>query len=726
MAIKKKLNTSVVALKTYTSNTYEQPLVLCCFYKMLQQIQVHSLALSDLVEESIFIRNFAALGMPRRFVSGLQKLDIHKFLAKAKNPKKSEQFKWLNNIVDEMSFSALSRKTFYQNIRMLAQKTKHPRLYARLYLFCYLKQVSEPFRQIIEELTDDYGSNIDSKFLLLNIIGISDNDIHQALIEHDNREYDSRYQGADSLLVNQDESIHLQEYSSIDTRAFLANIELPQKFISVIRKQPKLNSVEQLIRQCYQLNNQTELVPKDFSAEQFIPLHQYLNNAISIKKRGVNILLHGDPGVGKTELVKTLANSLECDLFDISQNPDEDRYSNQSETMASEILRTQSLCEQLDNIILLVDECDDFFFESISSGRGIRKHKINQVLECSIKPTIWITNSPQELDYAYLRRFDIVMEIMPPEPEDYEKKVRALSKGLRLSSVFISHICKQPNLSIAHIEKAIEVTRTCSLTSSEAQDQMTTLLNGYLIAGGYQKLANKSRGGLLDYDISLTNSLGHNLKEIQKGINRLGESRILLYGPPGTGKSAYAKYLAEQINMPLINKKASDLLGSFVGETEQNIAAAFTEAKACNGVLLLDEVDSFLNAREGHQQNWESTMVNEMLTQMESFDGVFIATTNFNLKLDHAVARRFDFKVKLDYLTPEQSIKMFKQMSNQVNKKIKDEISALDNLTPGDFAVVSRKSVLLGKYEVNDLFKLLLQESSYKKPKGNHIGFLGS
>ncbi|MFT5298071.1 MAG: transitional endoplasmic reticulum ATPase, partial [Colwellia sp.] len=397
MAIKKKTNISAVTPKKYTSSTCEQSLVLCSIYKMLQQIQTHRLVLDDLVDESILIRNMAALGMPRRFVSGLQKLDIPKFLSKSKNTKKGEQLKWLNDIVDEMSFTTLAGETFFQNIRALAKNTKHPRLYARLYLFCYLKQVSEPFKQIVEELTDDYGNNDDPKFVLLNIIGISESDINKALIKHDNIEHDNHKQGADSLLVNQDESIHLKEYSCINIRVFLANIELPHKFISVIRKHPKLNSVEQLIRQCYQLNNQTELAPKDFSAEQFIPLYQYLDNAVTRKKCGVNILLHGEPGVGKTELVKTLANALECDLFDISQNSNDERHINLSQNMASELLRTQTLCEQLDNIILLVDECDDFFYESTSSGRGIRKHQINQILDQSIKPTIWITNSPHSL-----------------------------------------------------------------------------------------------------------------------------------------------------------------------------------------------------------------------------------------------------------------------------------------------------------------------------------------
>jgi len=720
MAIRKKTPILEIEAKPYALSMHEQPLVLCCIYKLLQQIQTHCLALDDLIDESIIVRSLAALGMPRRFVSGIQKIDIPKFLRKTKNTKQDHQLKWLSNIVDETSLSTLKAAKFYQNIRTLTKKTKHPRLYLRLYLFCYLKQVSDPFRQLVDELNSDYGNNEDSKFLLLNIIGISESDINKALVG-----YELAEQGCDSLLVNQDEeSIHTQSYSCIDIRILLANVELPQKFIPVISSHLELNSVEHLIRQCYQLRYKTSLIPSDFSSDQFIPMFQYLETAIALKQRGVNILLHGEPGVGKTELVKTIASALGCDLFDISKNSSNDRFGNLSENMASELLRTQVLCEQLGNIILLVDECDDFFYESASSGRNIRKHQINKILECSIKPTIWVTNNPSSLDDAYVRRFDMVMEITSPEPENYENKIRKLSKGLRLSSDFIKHICHHKNLSIAHIEKAIKVTKTFGLTATDAQEQMVMLLNGYLVAGSYPKLKDIQKSSHLDYDLSLTNSIGHDLKVVQKGISRLGESRILLYGPPGTGKSAYAKYLAEEVNMSLVIKKASDLLGSYVGETERNIAAAFDEAKDKSAVLLLDEVDSFLNSREGHNQTWESTMVNEMLTQMENFDGVFIATTNFNQKLDHAVARRFDFKIKLDYLKYEQSIKMFKQLAPQISQKTKGKLEKLVNLTPGDFLVVARKCTLLGKFDELFVLNYLQQESVYKSPNTSPIGFL--
>ena len=78
----------------------------------------------------------------------------------------------------------------------------------------------------------------------------------------------------------------------------------------------------------------------------------------------------------------------------------------------------------------------------------------------------------------------------------------------------------------------------------------------------------------------------------------------------------------------------------------QNIAKAFSEAEQKGAILVLDEVDSFLQDRSGAYHSWEVTQVNEMLTQMESFQGIFIATTNFMTNLDKASIRRFDMKIE--------------------------------------------------------------------------------
>lgn len=77
------------------------------------------------------------------------------------------------------------------------------------------------------------------------------------------------------------------------------------------------------------------------------------------------------------------------------------------------------------------------------------------------------------------------------------------------------------------------------------------------------------------------------------------------------------------------------------------------------------------------------TQVNEMLTQMENFKGIFIAATNFEGELDTASRRRFALKVKFGYLKPEGIESLWKGFFPKV--EMPEAARSLRMLTPGDF-----------------------------------------
>ena len=113
------------------------------------------------------------------------------------------------------------------------------------------------------------------------------------------------------------------------------------------------------------------------------------------------------------------------------------------------------------------------------------------------------------------------------------------------------------------------------------------------------------------------------------------------------------KAIAATIGHPR-GRGESLLYSPWVGETEQQIAAAFAEARDARAFLIFDEADSLLGGRESAHRSWEVSRVNEMLTWMESHPLPFACTTNFGKHLDPGTLRRFVFKVRLDYLAPGQ------------------------------------------------------------------------
>ncbi len=112
--------------------------------------------------------------------------------------------------------------------------------------------------------------------------------------------------------------------------------------------------------------------------------------------------------------------------------------------------------------------------------------------------------------------------------------------------------------------------------------------------------------------------------------------------PRGRERPPFGQWLADRLEIPLCMKRASVLLSMYVGGTEQNLTKAFQEAERDGALLFIDALVSFLQDRRHAQRSWEVTGVNEMLTQVENFYGVFIASTNSIEGLDQASLRRFD------------------------------------------------------------------------------------
>lgn len=123
--------------------------------------------------------------------------------------------------------------------------------------------------------------------------------------------------------------------------------------------------------------------------------------------------------------------------------------------------------------------------------------------------------------------------------------------------------------------------------------------------------------------------------------------------------------------------------------------------------------------------------MNELLTQMEDFEGVFVCSTNLMDVFDLAALRRFDLKIKFDYLKPVQAWNLFQQViRTQQRQGLLDagwhaKLAQHSNLTPGDFAVVVRRNRLAtGPLNPQRLLDGLAREASLKdRNHSKAIGF---
>jgi len=168
----------------------------------------------------------------------------------------------------------------------------------------------------------------------------------------------------------------------------------------------------------------------------------------------------------------------------------------------------------------------------------------------------------------------------------------------------------------------------------------------------------------------------------------------------------------------------SDLLGPYVGQTEQNIAEAFRTAEEQKAILFFDEADSFLRKREQAHNSWEVTQVNELLTRMENFTGIFIAATNHPDTLDAASLRRFALKLGFDFLNAK-GIRIFWNIFFPW-ATMPTEKNQLSLLTPGDFHAVLARVQYLEQSSLpgERLYQELMVEVAAKDTRaGRRLGF---
>jgi SpoVK/Ycf46/Vps4 family AAA+-type ATPase len=449
-------------------------------------------------------------------------------------------------------------------------------------------------------------------------------------------------------------------------------------------------------------------------------LRRLLDGARREGSCGINILIHGPPGTGKTEFSRSLAAAAGLDLHGAGEADDEGDEPDRRDRMAALQMGLRLLAGRGD-AALIFDEMEDLIGDAQPAhgdwmrGRQGSKVFVNRLLETNPVPIIWTTNSIGNVDPAILRRMSYVLKIGMPSRRTALRMLDHASEGRRAEND-------------AAWAQLVD-------TAPEAASVIGVAARGARLAGEpdggvlpARALVKALRGsgdlppdgpGPVDFDLF---EADQPIAELFDGIgrsNRLDVS-LLLTGIPGTGKTALAHHLARVLDRPLLVRRTSDLLSKWVGETEQRIAAAFAEARQRGGVLLLDEADSLLFDRSTARTSWEVSQVNELLTWLDCHPLPVVAATNHVGRLDPATMRRFVFKLELRALTPAKAMRAFERFFAMAPPP---GLAGIAGLTPGDMAVVARQVRFRPAHDAGDVVRRLKEEVAARPGSPGRIGF---
>ena len=442
-----------------------------------------------------------------------------------------------------------------------------------------------------------------------------------------------------------------------------------------------------------------------------------LVEAATRKREGVNLLLYGAPGTGKSEFARALAHRLHLTPVFIGEADEEGGEPTRGDRIAH-LSMVRALTPPGAPRLLVIDEADDLMFPAFSSDRQQNsKLWLNQLVESSATPTIWIVNEPSVLGPTVIRRMALAagFDLPPTAVRTRVANRHAVRVGMDLSEHEAARIGAL-RVSPAVTANALKAAR---LAGGGTDTVISAARSIQRVLGGSQRLES-AQSTKFDPALSRTSL---DLVGLTDRLAKSPERRwsMLLSGPPGTGKSAYARFVAAACGLEVVEKKGSDLLDMFVGGTERAIARAFEEAADAGAMLILDEADSMLRDRRSAGQGWEVSMVNEMLSWMEQHPVPFIATTNLSESLDQATARRFLFKLKFKYLDAGRATALFRRTFGLPAPAI---LAQLDELTPADFCVVARRAALLGigdGWELGGMLRDEVESRSFKRTRD--VGF---
>lgn len=268
---------------------------------------------------------------------------------------------------------------------------------------------------------------------------------------------------------------------------------------------------------------------------------------------------------------------------------------------------------------------------------------------------------------------------------------------------------------VSGLIKHTEVQRK-SLFYSATMEQQVAELESLLMPGKYDQVVNRMK---------------------KRGF-RQGFA-CLFYGAAGTGKTETVYQLARHTGRDIMLVDVPQIKSKWVGDSEKNIKAVFDRYREAvkrsklAPILLFNEADAVISTRKSGAENavdkMENAIQNIILQEMESLEGIMIATTNLEQNFDSAFERRFLYKLRFERPTPETRARIWRTMIKGLNKRDSLQLAQKFDLSGGQIENVARKwtinDILFGSSgkRLDTLIDYCKAEQLARTATAPHIGF---
>lgn len=434
----------------------------------------------------------------------------------------------------------------------------------------------------------------------------------------------------------------------INPRFYSDMLEPMDSLVTACLEKPD-QSIDVLLQSLYHRTRKSE-----YAIEDFQHVSQHINAILKIfstNTTGANVLIYGPPGTGKTELAKAINKRLDRVLYrlnPLTQDADDSRPLHRVDAF----YQLQTVVKQQEKAAILFDEVEEIFTSSDSSHKSPLKSFLNDLLETNTAPTLWVCNSVENFDHAFIRRFDYVLHLDYPNYAAKRAYLKKQDLSAWLSRNLLDRVAQHAELGFGQLAPAISLIKKMAPGEYRQNDsQFLAMINEYLRAVGKTLLSEATGQTLERHHMPNLYNSSVPIERVMDIVKHCGFGRFLFHGEQGTGKSTAANYIAENCKLERKTITETELMTICDMYGLMGVDILFSDLDPATDLLVLEDFNQCLQAKPWQAGSLVDAVSGHLKHYLSRYQGFVIVITEGQTAKE---TNLFDLAIAFKALHPKQ------------------------------------------------------------------------